>query len=233
MTDPISDESKSVLGQLVELMPQYCYVDPSAQLTLSSAGYIEYSDDLPVEAGTGRTAARATLAGQAFLYPDTPVSEKVKEGYVTSVPVAVVEPIAEPKPEPTPAQAALDEVAQKDFAIYKGDPDMHKKRVKPRKAVYPFEQLEIGQLFFVPATKERPDPAKSLASTVSTASKRFATIDGEREVKNKKGAARMVPNYVYQRKFSVATIKKDSVCGDFTAPEDGAIVIRIEIPETS
>jgi len=35
--------------------------------------------------------------------------------------------------------------------------------------------------------------------------------------------------YEYQRKFAVASVKKGFVCGEFTAPSDGAIVKRIEI----
>lgn len=40
--------------------------------------------------------------------------------------------------------------------------------------VYPFDALNVGQSFHVPATDERPNPAKSIASTVSSATKRYA-----------------------------------------------------------
>lgn len=40
---------------------------------------------------------------------------------------------------------------------------------------YPFEKLEIGQSFFVLATEKTPNPAKSLASTVNSANKRYKT----------------------------------------------------------
>ena len=41
------------------------------------------------------------------------------------------------------------------------------------KSMYPFEALGVGQSFFVPATEKHPNPEKSLASTVSSAMKRF------------------------------------------------------------
>jgi len=61
-------------------------------------------------------------------------------------------------------------------------------------SLYPFAQMKIGQSFFIPATAERPNPAKALASTASSASKRFkdsgrkfiarprkAGVDGEKQ----------------------------------------------------
>lgn len=42
-----------------------------------------------------------------------------------------------------------------------------------RDNLYPFDALEIGQSFFVPATETMPNPAKTLASTVSTATRRY------------------------------------------------------------
>jgi hypothetical protein len=42
------------------------------------------------------------------------------------------------------------------------------------RSVYPFDQLTVGQSFHVPASEAKPNPAKSLASTVSSANKRNA-----------------------------------------------------------
>jgi hypothetical protein len=40
-------------------------------------------------------------------------------------------------------------------------------------AVYGFEQMTVGQSFYIPADKDNPNPAKRIASTVSSASKRL------------------------------------------------------------
>lgn len=49
-----------------------------------------------------------------------------------------------------------------------------------REATYPFDKLEIGQSFFIPATAERPTPAKSMGSTVSSANRRYADATPKR-----------------------------------------------------
>ena len=46
---------------------------------------------------------------------------------------------------------------------------------------YPFDRLEVGKGFFVAATKKMPEPAKSLASTVSSAQARYAEETDELE----------------------------------------------------
>lgn len=42
----------------------------------------------------------------------------------------------------------------------------------PRKSNYPFDKLEVGQSFHVPATTEEPEPWKKMASNVSAANAR-------------------------------------------------------------
>lgn len=68
------------------------------------------------------------------------------------------------------------------FAIGCGIPEAVSRTSAGRRDVYPFDQLEAPTIvegeecchfFFVPATEERPEPAKSLASTVSGATARF------------------------------------------------------------
>lgn len=39
-------------------------------------------------------------------------------------------------------------------------------------SIYPFDALEVGQSFHIAVTEDKPNPAKSLASTVSAATKR-------------------------------------------------------------
>lgn len=75
-------------------------------------------------------------------------------------------------------------------------------------SVYPFDTMNVGQSFFVPATEDKPNPAKSLASTISSANKRFS----------KEGAD--------GRKFTVKPVKSGVAYGAFTAPADGALVQR-------
>ena len=46
------------------------------------------------------------------------------------------------------------------------------RRMGGGRSLYPFGQMEVGQNFHVPVTDSKPDPCKSLASTVCAATKR-------------------------------------------------------------
>ena len=51
-----------------------------------------------------------------------------------------------------------------------------KRRSSGKASIYPFELLEVGQSFFVPATEKRPEPWVTMASIVGTAIKRFSEV---------------------------------------------------------
>ena len=78
--------------------------------------------------------------------------------------------------------------------------------------VYPFDQLEVGQSFFVANDESKPNAAKSLASTVSSATARYAVPAEDGSTKtNKKGE--VVPVMVKTRKFVVRRAEEDGVKG--------------------
>ena len=78
--------------------------------------------------------------------------------------------------------------------------------------VYPFEVLAVGQSFFVPNSESKPNAAKSLASTVSSATARYAVPAEDGSTKtNKKGE--VVPVMVETRKFVVRSVEEDGVKG--------------------
>lgn len=97
--------------------------------------------------------------------------------------------------------------------------------------VYPFDTMDVGDAFFVAATAERDNPAKSLASTVSSANMRYAT-----EKKNPDGTLVMrttrkgntVPAVDFVRQYIARSVKSGQVYGLFTAPADGALVQRMK-----
>lgn len=81
-------------------------------------------------------------------------------------------------PTPTPAAAAVKSAFKLDDAVEL--PTI--KRGGRGGNVYPFDEMSKGQSFFVAATADKPDPAKSLASTVSSATARYAVeVAGETE----------------------------------------------------
>ena len=78
--------------------------------------------------------------------------------------------------------------------------------------VYPFDQLEVGQSFFVANSEDKPNAAKSLASTVSSATARYAVASEDGATKtNKKGET--VPVMVKTRKFVVRRVEENGVKG--------------------
>lgn len=112
---------------------------------LADAGLVEINETL-VD-GAGNLAVRATAAGIA----------KMSEG-----------------------ETAAPTVAKSNFAIADVPADIMTAAVEKRRATrgggekYPFDALEVGKGFFVTATDKMPEPAKSLASTVSSATARYA-----------------------------------------------------------
>ena len=68
------------------------------------------------------------------------------------------------------------EVSKPTFALETGIEIPPAKRGGIREATYPFESMEVGQSFFLPATADNPNPAKSMGSTISSANKRYAAV---------------------------------------------------------
>lgn len=91
---------------------------------------------------------------------------------------------------------------------------------------YPFDQLEVGQSFFVPATEEKPNPGKTLQSTVSSASRRYAEKTDEMKEVNIKGEIVERPKLRYHKKFTVRSVEEEH---DGVMVK-GARVWRIEPP---
>ncbi|AKU43077.1 hypothetical protein RCTITAN_61 [Rhodobacter phage RcTitan] len=114
---------------------------------LVNAGLVEINPAMTDE--NGNVAVRATAAGIA----------KIAEGSGAATPVATASTAFEIGDVPDDILSAASE-----------------KRRAGRSGgeKYPFDALEVGKGFFVPATEKMPEPAKSLASTVSSATARYA-----------------------------------------------------------
>lgn len=80
-----------------------------------------------------------------------------------------------------------------------------------RKGEFPFDSMEVGESFFVPNSESRPDAAKSMASTVSSAISRFSEDDPKLTRKNRKGESVPVKNPT--RVFVVTRGSEDGVQG--------------------
>ena len=74
---------------------------------------------------------------------------------------------------------------------------------------YDFDSMNVGDSFFIEATEARPNPAKSIASTVSAATKKYA---------DKPEAE--------QRVYAVAPFTAGEAKGGYTATTAGALIVR-------
>lgn len=76
---------------------------------------------------------------------------------------------------------------------------------------YPFDKMDVGQSFFVANDESKPNAAKSLASTVSSATARYAEVVPGEFKTNKKGE--QVPVTRETRKFIVRSVEENGVKG--------------------
>lgn len=171
----------------------FCYSPAEVNAPLEAAGLVEVKADMADE--NGHLATRASTAGIAY------VAER--SGPFAGAPAAVPAPAWTPVVVAAPAEVAPVAVAVPALAAAVADaaaPVVHRTVTKPpeggfrlvagvapppvtrgfgsRASVYPFASLEVGISFFVPANDVRPNPAKSLASTVNSATARYAIEDG-------------------------------------------------------
>lgn len=108
---------------------------------------------------------------------------------------------------------------------------------------YNFDALNVGDFFFVEATAERPEPHKSLASSVTSATARYRVPTGNQTtksviVKNSEGQPVIgadgnplrenvsVPEMTETRKFKITRVEGGVTYGAFTAPANGAVIYR-------
>ena len=181
------------------------YVDPDSKelKVLIATGLVEVNSE--ITDGVGHIAARSTAQGAAFItQPKENTQMNAPQTAQTLAPAAskfVIANVAIPTP----------------------------KRGGGRKAgtQYPFDELEIGQSFFVPATEAKPEPVKSLASTVTSANERYSEeIPGQTRI-NKKG--REVPATRQLRQFVVRSIE-DGAPWNHPGVR-GAAVFRVEVTD--
>lgn len=135
---------------------------------------------------------------------------------------------------PAPAAGVASAPAGKEkpvFALGTVDIPEIKRGGGDKPSVYPFDDLGVkGNIegkpnsFFVPATADRPEPAKALASTVSGATRRHSVQDGMKA--DPKDASKQVPNMVQQRKFVIRAVQDGAPWGDAFKGVAGAAIYR-------
>lgn len=170
------------LSEIVKAGSVGMYVPEALAQELWAKGWIEVNAALKNEKGD--VACRATFAGAEAV-------EAMESAMENPVAVVLASPEVAPK-------------VKSVFSIEAGIPVPPPIGRGRSGSKYPFDELQIGESFFVADSSEHPDATASLASTVSGATQRFAT-DHPTETKTVRGV--VVPKKVYSRKFSLRRVE--------------------------
>lgn len=187
--------------------PGYKHVSAVDAAPLVSAGFVEVNPDMTFADAQGNQATRITDAGNAHLNAN---AEAVQAAIAAAAPASEAA---------APAKSAV--------TIVKGFQLPEAKRgggLVKRSESYPFGSMDVGDAFFIAATAEKPNPERSFASTVTSATNRYATPDTTKPMRtNRKG--RQVHELVYSRKFAIRRIEDGAQFGQPGVA--GAVVGRI------
>ena len=170
------------------------YIKPKDSKKIIEQGLIEAHPTMVDE--LGNNACRLTDAGKEYMHSLNGTSGEI------------------------PATKKEKPVSQTFVIMTKPIPVIKRSAGAGRPSKYPFDALEVGQMFFVPCTEKQPDPSKSLGSVVTSANRRYATESGETKL-NRKGES--VPKLVYGRKF---VVRPDSISDENGDLVHGAGVYR-------
>jgi hypothetical protein len=162
----------------------FLYTSTAIHVPLIEAGLVEINETIVNEAG--EFATRATEKGVSTVSKNQ--NHEVAEAGETAT------------------------AGKNGFVLEAGVPLPTIKRGGRGGEVYPFDEMGVGQSFFVAASEDKPNQAKSLASTVSSATARYAVPSADGATKtNKKGET--VPVMVETRKFVVRSVEENGVKG--------------------
>lgn len=176
---------EEIVAATLDASRGFIYTSAAIHGPLIEAGLVEVNPDISNEAG--EFATRATAKG-----------------------VSTVSKNQEATAETGATQTAT--AGKNGFVLEAGVPLPTIKRGGRGGEVYPFDEMGVGQSFFVAASEDKPNPAKSLASTVSSATARYAVPSADGATKtNKKGET--VPVMVETRKFVVRSVEENGVKG--------------------
>lgn len=181
----------------------YANVSQASAQPLADSGLVQINDKAEFKDADGNPAVRITDAGSKALAEHEQAKSAADVGGAAPGSNATSggsEPAGD-APKTTRAAAASAFFIADNVPLPAG-------RSAPRVSggsSYPFDALQIGQSFFIAATEDKPNVAKSMASTVTSANARHSTeIEGQTRV-NRKG--NIVPATYQTRQFIVRNVE--------------------------
>jgi len=184
----VAGAGEATLENVVEATKagSFVYTSASVHGPLIEAGLVEVNPAMSNEAG--ELATRATQKGIEMTATGTQETAAVETANAAPV------------------------TASGGFAIEAGVPMPSISGRGRTGTTYPFDKMEAGHSFFVPNSEDKPNAAKSLASTVSSATARYAVPAADGSTKANK-AGEQVPVMVETRKFVVRSVEENGVKG--------------------
>jgi len=215
--NPLLEQEIETLRQAANANGNAIYALPANLPNLEQNGFVVVNRDI-VDPTTGSVAATVTQAGIDYLNtpPVAPVIADLAPQPLPEAPVAdvsvptgnfVVQEVAIEAPAAPVQEEPVTSGLVKGFV----PPSRAIRRSSTGSGKYPFEKMELGDAYFVPATEKRPDPKKSLGSTISSANNRFKDLEP-------------------RRYFRTYRVLEGQICGTQKAPSDGAYIVREEPP---
>ncbi len=87
-------------------------------------------------------------------------------------------------------------------------PPVTKRGFPKKEDKFPWDDLKVGGGFYIAATAEKPEPWKSMASTVSAAQRRYSEVVG---TKTSKKTGKVMDVRKYSRKFKIYPVVIEGV----------------------
>lgn len=191
----------------------FCYAPAEVYAPLVEAGLVDVNLDA-VDETTGHHAVRSTPAADTYLALNSTVAAASAQMEMPEVASAVhaafgaapeVSAAHEEEPVAAPKAGVFDSSAFK--VVYDVPMPVVARNFGPKSSKYPWETLDrVGASFFVAATDKKPNPAKSLASTVNSAMARYTVQSGV-------GADGVTPVFEKQRQFALRRVDDGQAWG--------------------
>lgn len=200
---------------------QLIYLTKAEATPLIEAKLIEVNTDLLDPNDNTKAATRALPAAQEYLNKQSAGNADQSSGAPEGSKYALI------------TNAALPEPKKRGNSAGAGAPTK-----------YPFADMQVGQSFFSADSEHKNgDAVKALGSTVSSQNRKYAEETGEtktvtRAVRDEKNKAKLdengkkitetvtLPVLKYNRKFTIRPVIGGQKYGEWTAPENGALIAR-------
>lgn len=204
----LNENDVALLKQTVDATNSnsFLYATVEMMANLQAANFVEGNPQMAHPDNAAAFAYRARPEGLVYVQNLAAAASQPVPAFLATAPAAA--PVAAPA-TPAAVPAASGPTIIRGFV----PPAKTTRRptANPNSKLYPFETMEIGEAHFVAATEKRPDPKKSLASTISAANRRYQ-------------------DFVPQRYFRTYRVSVGQKCGDFVAPSNGVMIVRTEPP---